>query len=374
VSNVDLTSAIDAHKARKEVDKNAIMTMVLKQGSINAKSCNTGDDSLFIMNSSTNEILYYHGLDGRMPKSCSLDLDVFDKNDELEARMDLVDCRIDICSIEVPALFTENFDYQDIRKDFVRGILESDLLGKTIYAHILTDKYAARVTCPYMYDLVSKDIMGRWTYPVVPDSDWAGNSKYELIWPYTYRDSNVVLTSSTVVSGKSAIGSGSSIGRDTRIKDSVIGKNVSIGAKVVLDGAYIMDDCVIGDGCKVLRSIISNNVTLKSNVCIPKGCLVGSNVYLECDSVLEEYSQWCTQDDITVPFTPESDEEDFDFNRLSIGSYLYLIFKLENARLPHQSLKTLIMEKLQDLPTLMKKLVSFNNLLYKNGYVKCSKL
>lgn len=152
---MDLSSAIEAHKARKEADKNAIMTMVLKQGTQSSKSCSSGDESLFIMNTNTNEIVYYHGLDGRHSKTrFSLDLDVFDKNEELEARIDLLDCRIDICSIEVPALFTENFDYQDIRKDFVRGILESDLLGKTIYAHILTDKYAARVTCPYVYDLV----------------------------------------------------------------------------------------------------------------------------------------------------------------------------------------------------------------------------
>ena len=291
--------------------------MVLKQQ--NQKSFQKGGDGLFMMNTSTNEILYYNGLDGKVPKICSLDLDVFDKNDGLEARIDLVDCRIDICSIEVPALFTENFDYQDIRKDFVRGVLESDLLGKTIYAHIVTDKYAARVTCPYVYDLVSKDIMGRWTYPVVPDSNWAGNSKYELIWPYTYRDSNVILTTSTIVSGKSTIGSGSSIGKDTRIKDSVIGKNVSIGANVVINGSYVMDDCVIGNDCIVIQSIISNNVTLKSNVRISKGCLVGSNAYFESNSVLEEYSQWCALDNMTVPFTPESDDDDFDFKSLTIG-------------------------------------------------------
>lgn len=49
-------------------------------------------------------------------------------------RSDLTDCHIDICSIDVPALFTENFDYQDLRHDFVKGVLETvDLLGKTIY-------------------------------------------------------------------------------------------------------------------------------------------------------------------------------------------------------------------------------------------------
>lgn len=36
--------------------------------------------------------------------------------------------------------------------------------------------------------------MGRWTYPIVPDSNWASNTNYEHSLPYTYRDSNVTLT------------------------------------------------------------------------------------------------------------------------------------------------------------------------------------
>ncbi len=155
MSNMDLCNAIDAHRARKERDKNAIMTMVLKKGASGSVTCSREDKSLFILDPNTNQVVYYHGLEGRKPKcKFGLDLDIFDKHDQVEARIDLIDCGIDICSIEVPALFTENFDYQDIRRDFVRGVLESDLLGKNIYAHILTDKYAARVTCPLVYDLV----------------------------------------------------------------------------------------------------------------------------------------------------------------------------------------------------------------------------
>lgn len=46
---------------------------------------------------------------------------------------------------QVPSLFQDNFDYQDIRRDFVHGVLTSDLLGKSIYCHIVKDGYAARV-------------------------------------------------------------------------------------------------------------------------------------------------------------------------------------------------------------------------------------
>jgi translation initiation factor eIF-2B subunit epsilon len=69
--------------------------------------------------------------------------------------------------LQVPALFTENFDYQDMRRDFVRGILTSDLLGKTIHTFVIDDEYAARVRSTQLYDSISKDVISRWTFPMV---------------------------------------------------------------------------------------------------------------------------------------------------------------------------------------------------------------
>jgi len=57
-------------------------------------------------------------------------------------------------TLQVLALFTENFDYQTMRKDFVHNILISDMLGKTIYAHIISDEYAGRVKNGQMYDAI----------------------------------------------------------------------------------------------------------------------------------------------------------------------------------------------------------------------------
>jgi translation initiation factor eIF-2B subunit epsilon len=61
-------------------------------------------------------------------------------------RNDLSDCRIDICTPEVPALFTENFDYEDLRKDLVNGVLTSDILAKTIYCYIVKEGYCTSIT------------------------------------------------------------------------------------------------------------------------------------------------------------------------------------------------------------------------------------
>jgi translation initiation factor eIF-2B subunit epsilon len=44
---------------------------------------------------------------------------------------------VDICEADVPALCTENFDYHDLRRHFVNGVLTSELLGKKIAVHLV---------------------------------------------------------------------------------------------------------------------------------------------------------------------------------------------------------------------------------------------
>jgi hypothetical protein len=55
---------------------------------------------------------------------------------------------------QVPSLFQDNFDYSDIRKDFVHGILTSDLLQKNIYCYVAKEGYAARVKDTRSYDSI----------------------------------------------------------------------------------------------------------------------------------------------------------------------------------------------------------------------------
>ena len=199
VGNVNLSAAIEEHKKRRQTDKNAIMTMVLKQASVNHASRSRGEESVFVLDSETSECVHYEPLHSSSTlsrkKKMNLDLEILQKHPNVDIRNDLIDSQVDICSIEVPALFTENFDYQDIRRDFVKGILESDLLGKTLFCHVLKDKYAVRVTNPQMYDAVSKDVLGRWTFPMVPDLNWSSTPDHqELILPSLYKGKNVTLS------------------------------------------------------------------------------------------------------------------------------------------------------------------------------------
>jgi len=129
-------------------------------------------------------------------------------------RYDLVDTHIFICSPLVLTLFTDNFDYQTWG-DFVKGILTNvDIYDNSIYYHQLEGCYAAQITNVSMYDAIryleiliwftrptfyivlcfSKDIIQRWSYPLVPDLKWnAKTPRHTLSRNNVYKQPDVKL-------------------------------------------------------------------------------------------------------------------------------------------------------------------------------------
>jgi translation initiation factor eIF-2B subunit epsilon len=120
------------------------------------------------------------------------------------------DLGIDICEADVPALCTENFDYHDLRRHFLNGVLTSELLGKKIAVHVAGDepedstkgdnrsgdggKYIERIRDTRTFGEITRDVLRRWSFPLVPDLNEPGGTQYELRRGNVYvaRD-NVVL-------------------------------------------------------------------------------------------------------------------------------------------------------------------------------------
>ncbi|KAL7748509.1 translation initiation factor eIF-2B epsilon subunit, GEF [Sorochytrium milnesiophthora] len=279
VSNMRLDPVVEEHKKRrKQGDKNCIMTMVLKEGSPFHRA--RADQALFYFNSATRRCLQYQPVD-QLAKdhltSIELELWTQEKDVELTIRNDLIDCQIDICAPEVLALCSENFDYQDIRRDFVKGILESDLLGKTIYGHIIQAEYAARVSSTQMYDTVSKDMMMRWTFPFVPDVNLR-DSNFTYRRNNVYREAPVLLSRSTQLVRNVVVGAHTSIGEHTVVTGSVIGRNCKIGRNVRLINAYLWDNVVVEDDSVLEHCIVAHRAVVKQQVSVTRGCLLGQDV------------------------------------------------------------------------------------------------
>lgn len=97
------------------------------------------------------------------PKRIQISTELFQQPQDGLLRADLEPIGVELCSVEVPQLFTENFDYQQIKPDFIHGILTSDLLGKTILCEVVKEspnlghgiKWATLVDNVKSYDAAS---------------------------------------------------------------------------------------------------------------------------------------------------------------------------------------------------------------------------
>lgn len=101
-----------------------------------------------------------------------MDTAFFSERDCVALRYDLTDCGIYICAPDVLVLFSDNFDFQHIQRDFIRGVLSEEELGNKLFVHELSSgEYGAVCANLRAYAAISKDIMQRWLYPLCPDSN-----------------------------------------------------------------------------------------------------------------------------------------------------------------------------------------------------------
>ncbi|CAZ81193.1 unnamed protein product [Tuber melanosporum] len=281
ISNLPLGDILDIHRKRRTADKNAIMTMVLKEDSSGLRAKAKSERGVFLVDPASNRCVHYdeiapHGRGGAL-----VPRELFKDHSELQIRNDLVDCYLDICSPDVPALFTENFDYQHIRLHFLHGILtDYDLYGKTIHTHIMKGYYLARVRSLRAYDEVSGDLMEQLAYPVVPDTNFLDDQGYDSAMGGRYIDEGAFLEQSVTIRPLTIIGTNTSVGEGSVVGTSTIGRNCEIGSGVVVDGSYVWDGVAIGDGCRIYSSIIANGVKLGKDCIVERGALISYNVHI----------------------------------------------------------------------------------------------
>lgn len=61
-----------------------------------------------------------------------------------------------ICAPDVLVLFSDNFDYQNVHRDFISGILSEEELGYKICIHEAEKAYACRIRNWRTYDTVCR--------------------------------------------------------------------------------------------------------------------------------------------------------------------------------------------------------------------------
>ncbi|ODV91189.1 hypothetical protein CANCADRAFT_15132, partial [Tortispora caseinolytica NRRL Y-17796] len=286
VANIPFDGILDAHRARRAADPNAIMTSITRKVSATHHTRAIAETGTFVVSKPSNRVLMYQPnkvFEASSQKVC-IDKDILDecKDGQLGIHNDLIDCQIDICSPDVPVLFTDNFDYEDLRKDFVRGVLTSDLLGKTIYIHTVDDHYAARVCNFSTYKELARNILGRWTYPMVPDS----NSFRNVPTSFKYRRGNKYIESDVSIGRycdigyETLIGAGTTLGPNSSVSSSCVGRRCSIGENTRITNSFLFSDVTVGRHSNIEGAIVADGAAIGDNCLIPSGCIVSFGVKL----------------------------------------------------------------------------------------------
>jgi translation initiation factor eIF-2B subunit epsilon len=287
VSNFPIAEAMAKHKARRQKDKNAIMTILLRENGTPQRPKGRSIIPTFVIDPRKDRCLHYEESRSGQGARVALDPEMLSQA-ELEIRQDLLDCRIDICTPEMLSLWSDNFDNQSPRKDFLHGVLKDyELNGKTIHTHIVHDHFASRLVDLRAYDSLSRDIASRWTFPMCPDA----NPKYRYSGGRVYREDGVTLARGSRVSLGSVIGRGTSIGVKSVVRNSVIGRHCQIGRNVEIHHAYVWDHAVIEDDVKIVRAIIADEAVIGKGCSIGDGCLISFGVRLDQGRQIENGSR-----------------------------------------------------------------------------------
>ncbi|KAJ3672141.1 hypothetical protein LUZ60_006862 [Juncus effusus] len=309
ITNTSLTEALNLHKERRKKDPDTVMTMFVKRSKpldLTRQTRLGNDEILMALNPDTKQLLFYEDkCDAK--RVLTIEKSIVGENSSICLRNDLEDCYIDICSPEMLTILLDNFDYQHLRKHFVKGLLLDDIMGKKIYTYEIEAGYAGRVDNFRSYDAVSKDVIQRWPFPLVPDVIYVGGrEKVRLQRNGVYKAPDVVLSSSSTIGPNSAIGSSTTIGSNSTISNSVIGENCVIGKNVVIEGCYIWDDVVIEDGCRLSHAVVCDGVCLRNGVILEPGVILSFKVEVGQNIKIPAYSKVSL---LPQPSKQDSDEE-----------------------------------------------------------------
>jgi len=264
VANVKLEEVVEKHRARVSVDKHSIMTKVYMQAQPGNCLRTKGSEVVLACDKSTQQILFYQR-SGNTANNFPVELF---QHDEVSVCYDLSDPGIAVCHPTVLALFSDNFDIQDM-DTLTAEILESDLVDSTIYMESLMEGMAARASSPYMFLTLSSMVMARWFYPLVPHNKYF---KYNMNNVYRAQDS--VVGKGTKLMEDVLIGQGTVVGGGACLTETTLGRKCKIGNDCVLT------NCVLEDGVTLGSGVVLSNCIIGRGAIIPTGVKIGEKVIL----------------------------------------------------------------------------------------------
>ena len=143
--------------------------------------------------------ILHHVRPGKNENNFKVPLEVFESDDTIDLKFDLMDPGIAICSQAVPPLFQDHFDVQSL-DDFVKEILQNDLTTNKLHLYEFgDDSYASRIINFHTYFAAQLDVLHRWLHPIGKkhalkkyDHFTLNTGAYSCIWKSTGSNINPV--------------------------------------------------------------------------------------------------------------------------------------------------------------------------------------
>ena len=312
IANLSLAPLIAAHKARREVDRDAVLTTVMARVPASHRARRGGEEKLVALSGETGRLLMYdEAVKEGWATKVRLPMALLQETDRFELHRDLYDTHIDVCTPELLVLLQDNFDWQDLRRDLLPGVLgQFEMLGKTIYTHVLSTEYAARVHDPHTYDVVSRDLLQRWAFPLVPDANLLPGCSYRCTAHCVYQEAGVSLARSAAIVRDSAIGEGTTIGERTVVEGSVVGRDCVVGVGVTLSGCYLWGGVIVEDGATLTGCICGEGVRIGVGAVVPAGCVLGRSVVVGAGTTLTRFARFWAPSDAALKVAANEEADD----------------------------------------------------------------
>jgi translation initiation factor eIF-2B subunit epsilon len=318
VTNANLSEAILAHKERRRTDSSAIMTILFKPVGSNGRMrysplrSTTEDLIVGLDPTQSNRILVYH--DSSQDKTSRVPCSFFQSHPAIDLRSDLLDIGLDLCSPDVLARLADEFDYRDLRRQFVANSVaeEEEGLQNRMHAHLLRDhEYAARVTDLDVYASVSIDLLRRFCYPIVPDQQQPTNSdgtghRNRMQRHYVYQECSgkTRLARSCRIIGPALMGQSCWIGEGAIVQSSILGHHCRLDDSAVLIHSHLWDGVLVEQGAKISYSVLGGGVIIRKGAVVNRGCVIGAGVVIGSGCVVPEFSRLTLKED--------AENDDFD--------------------------------------------------------------
>ncbi|CEO99312.1 Translation initiation factor eIF2B subunit epsilon [Plasmodiophora brassicae] len=312
VADVDMKPVIADHQSRAAADPNAVMTVVLKPAVRKHRIRPDGDNLFVAISPVTMQLLAY--ANGHLHSRLPVDVDIMIDNAAATFHTNLFDTFIYICSTAVLDLFADQFDMQNIEHDLFAQVLgSSSILGYSVFAHIVPDRYAARVNGVKTYDAVSRDIIERWAFRFAVDNGCDSHcASYSSQRMNIFKEvgegalSPPRIAQSAVITRNTVIGAGSVVSACARVTDSVLGRNVTIGNDAVCTGSYLWDGATVGARSVLDRVIVARNVQIGSDCNIGQGVMLADGVRIGNGVRVPPYTR------IWIPTRKSGASDEFD--------------------------------------------------------------